>query len=91
MLPEKTVAKTEGFGLIFGQQGREGIQLNRKRIWGWWFFDWACQPYHTLLVTFIFSIYYAEVAKRSFIAEGMDATKWQSCVCGNGQIPSLYG
>ena len=49
--------------------------MNRKRIWGWWFFDWACQPYHTLLVTFIFSIYYAEVAKRSFIAEGMDAAQ----------------
>ena len=74
MLPEKTVAKTEGFGLIFGQQGREGIQLNRKRIWGWWFFDWAGQPYHTLLVSFIFSIYYSEVAKREFISRGMDAT-----------------
>lgn len=49
--------------------------MDRKRIWGWWFFDWACQPYHTLLVTFIFSIYYAEVAKRSFIAEGMDAAQ----------------
>ena len=52
-----------------------GTAMNRKRIWGWWFFDWACQPYHTLLVTFIFSIYYAEVAKRSFIAEGMDAAQ----------------
>ncbi len=49
--------------------------MNRKRIWGWWFFDWACQPYHTLLVTFIFSIYYAEVAKRSYIAQGMDAAQ----------------
>ncbi|MBA4490862.1 MFS transporter [Paracoccus sp. S1E-3] len=49
--------------------------MDRKRIWGWWFFDWASQPYHTLLVTFIFSIYYAEVAKRSFIAEGMDAAQ----------------
>ena len=26
----------------------------RKRIWGWFFFDWASQPYHTLLITFIF-------------------------------------
>ncbi|MEX1661429.1 MFS transporter [Thioclava sp. 15-R06ZXC-3] len=27
----------------------------RKRIWGWWFFDWASQPYNSLLITFIFA------------------------------------
>ncbi|RMC35751.1 MFS transporter [Paracoccus alkanivorans] len=48
--------------------------MNRKRIWGWWFFDWASQPYHTLLVTFIFSIYFAEVAKRHFITLGDSTT-----------------
>jgi UMF1 family MFS transporter len=30
---------------------------NRKRIWGWFFFDWASQPYNTLLLTFIFGPY----------------------------------
>lgn len=29
----------------------------KKRIWGWWFFDWASQPYNTLLLTFIFGPY----------------------------------
>ncbi len=29
--------------------------IERKRIWGWWFFDWASQPYNTLLITFIFA------------------------------------
>lgn len=29
----------------------------RKRIWGWFFFDWASQPYNTLLMTFIFAPY----------------------------------
>lgn len=29
----------------------------RKRIWGWWAFDWASQPYNTLLLTFIFGPY----------------------------------
>ncbi|WOI56134.1 MFS transporter [Palleronia sp. LCG004] len=29
----------------------------RKRIWGWFFFDWASQPYNTLLITFIFGPY----------------------------------
>jgi len=31
---------------------------NRKAVWGWYFFDWAAQPYHTLLVTFIFGPYF---------------------------------
>ena len=27
----------------------------RKRIWGWFFFEFASQPYNTLLLTFIFA------------------------------------
>jgi len=30
----------------------------RKSIWGWMFFDFATQPFHTLLVTFIFAPYF---------------------------------
>ena len=48
--------------------------MNRRRIWGWWFFDWASQPYHTLLITFIFSIYFAEVAQHHFITLGDSVT-----------------
>ena len=33
----------------------------RKRIWGWFFFDWASQPYNTLLITFIFAPYINEL------------------------------
>jgi UMF1 family MFS transporter len=33
----------------------------RKRIWGWFFFDWASQPYNTLLITFIFAPYVKEL------------------------------
>lgn len=32
-----------------------------RRIWGWYFFDWASQPYATLLLTFIFAPYIAEL------------------------------
>ncbi len=35
--------------------------IDRKRIWGWMFFDWASQPYNTLLLTFVFSPYFATV------------------------------
>ncbi len=34
---------------------------HRKRIWGWFFFDWASQPYNTLLITFIFAPYFKEL------------------------------
>ncbi len=33
----------------------------RRRIWGWFFFDWASQPYSTLLLTFIFGPYINEL------------------------------
>lgn len=33
----------------------------RKRIWGWMMFDWASQPYNTLLLTFIFAPYVKEL------------------------------
>lgn len=45
----------------------------RKRIWGWWFFDWASQPYNTLLLTFIFGPYFAEIARGQYMAQGLDA------------------
>lgn len=45
----------------------------KRRIWGWWFFDWASQPYNTLLLTFVFGPYFAEVAKAHFMTGGLDA------------------
>lgn len=33
----------------------------KRRIWGWWAFDWASQPYNTLLLTFIFGPYINEL------------------------------
>jgi len=38
-----------------------GPPMDEKRIWGWYFFDWASQPYSTLLLTFIFGPYIAEL------------------------------
>ena len=36
-------------------------KAQRKKIWGWFFFDWASQPYNTLLLTFIFAPYVKEL------------------------------
>jgi UMF1 family MFS transporter len=41
-----------------------------RRIWGWWFFDWASQPYNTLLLTFIFGPYFAEIAREYYLGQG---------------------
>ncbi len=46
--------------------GQSLEQVSKKGVWGWMFFDWAAQPFHTLLVTFIFAGYFAaEVAPDS--------------------------
>lgn len=37
------------------------MEAARKRIWGWYFFDWASQPYNTLLLTFIFGPYVVSI------------------------------
>ena len=46
---------------------------NAKKTWGWFFYDWACQPYNTLMVTFIIGPYFATVAAEYFIANGLDS------------------
>ncbi|MCB1368710.1 MAG: MFS transporter [Rhodobacteraceae bacterium] len=33
-------------------------RAQKKGIWGWMLFDWASQPYNTLLITFIFAPYF---------------------------------
>jgi UMF1 family MFS transporter len=43
----------------------------RKRIWGWYFFDWATQPYNTLLLTFIFGPYFTGTVAANLMADGM--------------------
>ncbi|WP_344843737.1 MFS transporter [Celeribacter arenosi] len=43
----------------------------RKRIWGWYFFDWASQPYNTLLLTFIYGPFFAAVAASYFMGTGL--------------------
>jgi UMF1 family MFS transporter len=44
-----------------------------KRVWGWMFFDWASQPYLTLLLTFVFGPYFAEIVARDLVASGATA------------------
>lgn len=34
-------------------------RASKKGIWGWMLFDWAQQPFHTLIITFVFAPYFA--------------------------------
>ena len=43
----------------------------RRRIFGWMMFDWASQPFFTLLLTFIFGPYFAGVATQMFMDSGL--------------------
>ena len=43
----------------------------KQRIWGWYFFDWASQPYHTVLNTFIFGPFFASIAAAYFLSQGL--------------------
>ena len=43
----------------------------QKRVWGWMAFDWATQPFYTLLLTFIFGPYFAAVAAQYFLETGL--------------------
>lgn len=64
----------------------------RKRIWGWYFFDWASQPYYTLMLTFVFGPFFAATASSYFLAQGLSDTQadakaqemwsWALTVCG---------
>jgi MFS transporter, UMF1 family len=56
------------------EQGQVMSVSARKRIWGWYFFDWASQPYNTLLLTFVFGPYFAEVARGYYMGTGLDET-----------------
>jgi UMF1 family MFS transporter len=43
----------------------------KQRIWGWYFFDFASQPYNTLLLTFIFAPYMARVMRDGTAAQSI--------------------
>lgn len=42
-------------------------QTNKKGAWGWMFFDWASQPFHTLIITFIFAPYFASTVAENAV------------------------
>ncbi len=59
----------------------------KRRIWGWWMFDWANQPYNTLLLTFIFAPYFASaVAPDPVTGQAM----WGWMLAISGVLTALF-
>lgn len=58
---------------------------DKKRIWGWYFFDWASQPYNTLMLTFIFGPYFAKTAAAALVDQGL------SVEAANAQAQAMWG
>ena len=52
-----------------------------KRVWGWMFFDWASQPFFTLMLTFIFGPYFAS-AVMDDPATGQEYWGWMLAAVG---------
>jgi len=48
-------------------------RASKKGIWGWMLFDWAGQPFHTLVITFIFAPYFASTL---FATEAEGQATW---------------
>ncbi|PYG29554.1 MFS transporter [Pelagimonas varians] len=58
----------------------------RKRIWGWFFFDWASQPYATLLLTFIFGPYINDLMGDGSAAQ----SAWGFGIAGAGIVIAIF-
>ncbi len=62
------------------------MDTQRKRTFGWWMFDWANQPYNTLLLTFIFAPYFASaVAPDPVSGQAM----WGTMLAVSGVLTAL--
>ena len=52
-------AQAGGGGKRTNGEGEMTGYADKRGRWGWMLFDWASQPYHTLIITFIFAPYFA--------------------------------
>ena len=43
---------------LLSASGQPVKNVTKRGIWGWMLFDWAAQPFHTLILTFIFAPYF---------------------------------
>lgn len=71
--------------------------MRDRRILGWYFFDWAAQPYHTVLLTFVFGPFFAQIASGYFSSGGLEElaadaraqSLWSACLTISGLIVGI--
>lgn len=58
-------------------------RVDRKGVFGWMLFDWATQPFHTLIITFVFAPY---VVDALFASEVEGQAQWGTAITIGGLI-----
>lgn len=61
-------------------------KFDRKPVWGWMLFDFASQPFHTLLVTFIFAPYFTSTVMTDSVA---GQSTWGYMTAATGAVIAL--
>lgn len=61
--------------------GETKTYASKKGVWGWMLFDWAQQPYNTLIITFVFAPYFANFVAPN-AAAGQSLWGWTAGVGG---------
>lgn len=73
---------------VSGNQDSEPTtqRASKKGIWGWMLFDWAAQPFHTLIITFVFAPYFASTVAETPV-RGQEI--WGYALAAGGVIIAL--
>ena len=64
-----------------GQAGAPAVAASKPALAGWVLFDWAVQPFYTLILTFLFAPYFANVVVGN-AAEGQKIWGYAAAVAG---------
>lgn len=62
---------TENSTTAVGLKANEGLAIPRRRVFSWVLWDWATQPYNSVILTFVFTALY--LTSDSFIAPDLAA------------------
>src|SRR5215213_3724949 len=64
-----------------GSPGMATVYPPRRALVGWVLFDWACQPFFTLITTFVFATYFASALARNPV-EGQSSWGYATAAAG---------
>ena len=84
---------TENSTTAVGLKANEGVAIPRKRVFSWVLWDWATQPYNSVILTFVFTALY--LTSDSFIAPDLaaladeDICVFGECHNGGGRTEAL--